>query len=312
MASAPSPTVSVTIVLHNSERELGRCLAAIRPDVLRGFAELIAVDNASPDDSAGAVASVVPDARMIRSDENRGFAAGANLAWPHARGRYWLLLNPDAELDEGGMERLAAWMDAHHQLGAASAELTGPVGGEPLSTGRAQPSPWRALLEASRLHLLLPRRTRGRILRGAYWSGGDQLDAGWVPATALLVRREAVDSAGLLDESFFLYGEDIEWCWRLRRAGWSIGVCSTVRARHWEGGSALRTFDHEAVRRRMVEGEVEAVRKIQGDRYARAYARANALALGIESRHPGRSAERRRSARSAARAWHRAGGRGTI
>ena len=121
-----------------------------------------------------------------------------------------------------------------------------------------------------------------------------------------------MESVGLLDESFFLYGEDIEWCWRMRRAGWSIGVCSTVRARHREGGSALRTFEREAVRRRMVEGEVEAVRKVRGDRYARAYARANALALGIESRHPGRSAERRRSARSAARAWHRAGGSGAM
>jgi N-acetylglucosaminyl-diphospho-decaprenol L-rhamnosyltransferase len=309
MASPPSPIVSVTIVLHNSERELGRCLAAIRASLASGFAELIAVDNASPDGSASTVEGALPDATIIRSRENRGFAAGANLAWPHVRGRFWLLLNPDAELHEGGIERLAAWMDAHPQLGAASAELADPAGSGPPSTGRALPSPWRAVFEASRLHLLLPADVRGRVLRGAYWRGGDQHDAGWVPATALLVRREAVDSAGLLDERFFLYGEDIEWCWRMRRAGWKIGVCSTVRARHGEGGSALRTFDHEAVRRRMAEGEVEAVRTVRGDRYARVYARANALALGIESRHPGRSAERRRSARSAARAWHRAGGR---
>ena len=82
---------------------------------------------------------------------------------------------------------------------------------------------------------------RGRIMRGAYWRGGDQLDAGWVPATALLVRRQAVDSAGLLDERFFLYGEDIEWCWRMRRAGWSIGVCSRG-ARSSPGGR--QRFSH--------------------------------------------------------------------
>ena len=96
----------------------------------------------------------------------------------------------------------------------------------------------------------------------------------------------------------------------MRRAGWSIGVCSAVRARHGRAAARYAPSIDEAVRRRMVEGEVEAVRKVRGDRYARAYARANALALGIESRHPGRSAERRRSARSAARAWHRAGGSG--
>jgi N-acetylglucosaminyl-diphospho-decaprenol L-rhamnosyltransferase len=306
MAAPPSPTVSVTIVLHNSEQDLGRCLAAIRPAVSSGFAELIAVDNASPDGSAGAVARSLPDARIIRSDENLGFAAGANLAWPHVRGRYWLLLNPDAELERGGLERLAAWMDANPQLGAASAELMGPDEGGPRSTGRALPSPWRALFEASRLHLLLPARTRGRVLRGAYWRGGDQLDAGWVPATALLVRRGAVDSAGLLDERFFLYGEDIEWCWRMRRAGWSIGVCSGVHCRHREAGSASRTFTDEAVRHRMVEGELKAVRKLRGDRYARRYARATALALKLEALHPGRSAKRRRSAIAAAREWGRA------
>ena len=310
MDSAPSPTVSVTIVLHNSEHELRGCLAAIRPDLQSGFAELIAVDNASPDDSAGEVARALPAAKIIRSARNLGFAAGANLAWPHVRGRYWLLLNPDTELDEGGIEKLAAWMDANPQLGAASAELAGQLGDELPSTGRALPSPWRPLLEASRLHLLLPRRARGGILRGAYWSGGDQLDAGWVPATALMARREAIESVGLLDDRFFLYGEDIEWCWRMRQSGWSVGVCSTVRALHREGASALRTFDEGAVRQRMVEGEVDAVRKVRGDRYARMYARATALALGIESRHPGRSAERRRSARSAAHAWHRAGGGG--
>jgi GT2 family glycosyltransferase len=310
MAPSLSPTVSVTIVLHNSERELERCLEAIRPEVESGFAELIGVDNASPDDSAGAVASALPEARIICSSENLGFAAGANLAWPHVRGRYWLLLNPGTEPDEGGIEKLAAWMDANPQLGAASAELAGQLGDKPPSTGRALPSPWRPLLEASRLHLLLPRRARGGILRGAYWSGGDQLDAGWVPATVLMARREAIESVGLLDDRFFLYGEDIEWCWRMRQGGWSIGVCSTVRAWHREGASVLRTFDEEAVCQRMVEGEVDAVRKVRGDRYARMYARATALALGIESRHPGRSAERRRSAGSAARAWHRAGGRG--
>jgi N-acetylglucosaminyl-diphospho-decaprenol L-rhamnosyltransferase len=306
MAAAPPPTVTVTIVLHNSERELGRCLAAIRPAVASGFAELIAVDNASPDGSARAVERALPDARIIHSGGNVGFAAGANLAWPHVRGRYWMLLNPDAELDEGGIERLAAWMDQHPRLGAGSAELTDPNGGGPRSTGRALPSPWLALFEASRLHLLLPSHTRGRVLRGAYWRGGDQLDAGWVPATALLVRRQAVDSAGLLDERFFLYGEDVEWCWRMRRAGWSIGVCSGVRARHREAGSASRTFADEVVRRRLVEGEIRAVRMLRGDRYARLYAHATAHALKLEALHPGRSTEQRTNAKAAARRWRRA------
>jgi N-acetylglucosaminyl-diphospho-decaprenol L-rhamnosyltransferase len=124
MAPTSAQTVSVTIVLHNSGPELERCLAAIRYDLESGFAELIAVDNASPDGRADAIARAAPDAKIIRSGENRAVAADANLAWPHVRGRYWLLLNPDAELDDRGIERLAAWRDRHPHLGAVSTART--------------------------------------------------------------------------------------------------------------------------------------------------------------------------------------------
>jgi GT2 family glycosyltransferase len=306
MTAVQAPIVSVTIVLHNSEEELARSLPPIRAEVESGFAELVAVDNASPDGSARMMEREIPSATIVSSSENHGFAAGANLAWPQITGRYWMLLNPDAELDEGGLRRLAAWMDEHPTIGAASAELGDEAGGGRRSAGRALPSPWRALLEASRLHLLLPRRTRGRILRGAYWQGGDQLDAGWIPGTAMIVRREAVETTGLLDEQFFLYGEDIDWCWRMRHAGWSIGVCSGVRARHREASSSARTFGDKESRRRMIRGEIEAVRKSRGDRYARFYARAIAFGLKLESLHPGRTPQSRESAGAAARAWSRA------
>ena len=226
MAPSPSPTVSVTIVLHNSERELERCLEAIRPEILSGFAELIAVDNASPDGSAGTVARSLPDARIIRSEENLRLRRGRQPRLA-SRARSLLAASEPGRRARRRRDREARRVDgpapasgrrerrAHgsgrrrtplHRAGTAIA-LAGAV------RGIAAPSPPSGTL-------------RGRVMRGAYWRGGDQLDAGWVPATALLVRRQAVDSAGLLDERFFLYGEDIEWCWRMRRAGWSIGVCS--------------------------------------------------------------------------------------
>jgi N-acetylglucosaminyl-diphospho-decaprenol L-rhamnosyltransferase len=306
MADEPVATVSVTIVLHNSERELARCLSAVRPEIESGFAELIAVDNASPDQSVAVVERQLPGSMIVRSPENRGFAAGANMAWPHVNGRYWLLLNPDAELEKGGIRALARWMDQHPAIGAASAELTDELGASSCSAGRSLPSPGRALFEASRLHRLLPAGLRGRILRGTYWRGGDQLDAGWVPGTAMIVRRTAVETVGLLDERFFLYGEDIDWCWRMRQRGWSIGVCSGVRARHREASSSGRTFSAEEFHQRMICGEIEAVRKARGGRYAGFYARAVALGLKLESLHPGREPQRRERAGAAARLWRRA------
>jgi GT2 family glycosyltransferase len=308
VSEQPAPAVTVTIVLHNSEALLARCLKAIRPELESGFAELVAVDNASPDESAAVLTSETPEATLIRSERNLGFAGGANLAWPTARGCYWVLLNPDVELQAGGLRALADWMGRHPAVGIASAELdNGPHQGR--SAGRALPAAWRALFEASRLHLLLRPAVRGRILRGAYWRGEDQLDAGWVPGTAMIVRREAIGQVGVFDERFFMYGEDIEWCWRMRQAGWQVGVSSAVVAHHSEGSSATRTFEPADVSRRMIEGEVEAVRIRRSDRAARRYARATALALSIEAHHPRRPPQRRLSARRAAGMW-RAAARG--
>jgi N-acetylglucosaminyl-diphospho-decaprenol L-rhamnosyltransferase len=302
VSGQPSPAVTVTIVLYNSEPLLTRCLEALRPELDSGVAELVAVDNASPDDSSAVLTREARLAKLIRAERNLGFAGGANLGWPSAEGRYWMLLNPDVELQAGGLRALTEWMDARPRVGVASAEIDhGP--GEARSAGRALPAAWRPLLEASRLHLLLPRTLRGRIFRGAYWRGGDQLTAGWVPGTAMIARREAVEQVGLLDERFFLYGEDIEWCWRMRRAGWRVGVCSTVVARHEEGSSAKRTFEQPEIRRRMVEGEVNAVRAVRGELAAKLYARATALALTIEANHPRRDPKRRRAARQGAALW---------
>jgi len=122
----------------------------------------------------------------------------------------------------------------------------------------------------------------------------------------MIVRREAIDDVGILDEEFFLYGEDVEWCWRMKRRGWQVGVCADVVARHSEGSSAARSFDTEHRRRLMVGGELAAVQSIRGRRFAKRYALATAFALAIEGAHPGRPRTRRREARASAKLWRTA------
>jgi N-acetylglucosaminyl-diphospho-decaprenol L-rhamnosyltransferase len=300
--TAAHPALSLTIVLHNSADGLADCLRSIHDDVASGFADLIAVDNASPDQSADVLAEEIPEARIERSDRNRGFAGGANLAWPSVRASYWMLLNPDVIVPAGALRRLVAWMDAHPSIAFASPELRAPDG-RPGTPGRALPSVGLTLLELSRLHRLLPARLRGRLLRGAYWTGGDQLDAGWVPGTALIARREAVEAIGLLSESFFMYGEDLDWCWRARSAGWSIGVCSGVTVTHREGSSATRTWAPEESVDRTDRALFEAIWRTRGRRYATLYIWVNALALSLEGIHPRRSSAERRRARNTARAY---------
>jgi len=305
MSESRAPVVSVTIVLYNSAGVVGECLRSLAPDADAGFADVIVVDNDSPDDSAEVASRALPGVNLITSGVNQGFAHGANQALPHVRGRYWMLLNPDVVVPPGALRKLVSWMDDRPQIGIASPEIVDLLLGAS-SAGRASPSIARTLLEMSRLHLLLPRATRGRLLRGAYWRGGDQLDAGWVPGTAMIARREVVEQIGPLADDLFLYGEDLEWCWRARKAGWRIGVCSSVTVTHQASTSAVETFGETEARRRLAVGVQDAVRKIRGDRYASLYMRTEALALKLDAIHPGRQPESRAHSRAMYTAWNHA------
>jgi GT2 family glycosyltransferase len=286
------PDVSVTLVLYNSAEHLSACLSSLRPELERGVAEVIAVDNASPDDSASVLTRELPDAKLIRASRNLGFAGACNLAWPSVGGRYWLLLNPDVELEPGAIQTLTGWMDAHPRAGVASAWLRDPTSEEAANPGREFPSITRTLLELSRFHRLLPTRER---------SAPD-----WVPGTVMIVRPQAVRDAGLLNESFFLYGEDLEWCWRIRKAGWEIGSCSRAVAVHHGSRSSARTWSQPTVDTRIARGILDACEKMHGDSYALVYGLVMALATGIEARHPRRQRESRQRSLAASRAWRRA------
>ena len=304
--SRSEPVVSITLLVWNALPGLRDCLRSIEPEVETGFAEVIAVDNASPDQSADAVEELLPQAKVIRTEANLGFAGGVNQSWPHVRGRYWLLLNPDATFEPGGLRELVAWMDDHLQVGAASPGIGGLDGSGTSSTPRALPSASLVVAEMLRLHKLLPARLRGRIFLGPYWTGGDTTDADWVPGTAMIVRREAAEQAGGPDPSFFLYGEDIEWCWRMRRAGWAIGYCSGVVVHHEGSATNLREYGRSDTLLRMARTEIEAVRRARGGLRARLYGGTMVLAHALEAIHPRRSDDLRMQNRAALRAWRTA------
>jgi N-acetylglucosaminyl-diphospho-decaprenol L-rhamnosyltransferase len=298
MNSAGKPNVSITVVAYNSDHCLRECLLSIRRTVLKGYSEVVVVDNASPDQSAHIVVEDFPEAKLLRSEMNRGYAGGCNLAWPLVRGRYWLLLNPDVVVPASGLERLVDWMDRHPELGAGSPELMDPAG-HVISAARRFPSLTGSILEMLRLHLLMSPRRRAELLLGGYWRAGEEhLNVDWVPGTAMIVRREAVEAAGLLSEGELMYGEDMEWCWRIRMAGWRIGVCGALRFQHAEGQSALRTWGETERRSRMWQGMYAACAGMYGVAYCRLLVATNALALAIEAYHPRRATDERDRARN--------------
>ncbi|MGP0035555.1 MAG: glycosyltransferase [Solirubrobacteraceae bacterium] len=302
-ADSRRPCLSVVIVLYNSAAELAGCLGSIRPAIESGWGEAIIVDNASPDDSATVARRELPQGQVLTLAENLGFAAGVNAALPACSARYVLLLNPDIQVPDGARQELTAWMDAHRELAAATPELVDAdsVWGTP---GRAMPTIWRLVLRTSRLNRLLPPRVAGTLLRGSFWPGGDQLGVDWVPATAMIVRADAIRVAGPLREDLFLYGEDVEWCWRIRRrTEGRIGVCARVRFVHRASASTTRTLG-ELEREWMIDSGMDrACRIIYGELHARALAWVTAVSLAVDAAAPWRPAVKRLVSRAAARRW---------
>jgi N-acetylglucosaminyl-diphospho-decaprenol L-rhamnosyltransferase len=276
--------VTVTTVLFNSEDSLQRYAEALASSVERGLVRLIAVDNASPDGSVETLKRLIPDAEMLDNRANLGFATGCNRAWPEVRSRYWMLLNPDVEADARGIEGLVEWMDEHPRVGLASPLLRDADGGA-MPVARSHDSLMRPLVKTLRLHKLLPWRLRARWMPPDARGMPETFD-GWLPGAALIARTEAVAEVGLLDERFFMYGEDREWCWRMTRAGWGIGICRDVEFAHGHGVSARATWDDRERMRREAAGRIEAGRRMHGRFWAGALGVVLGLSLFVVSLDP--------------------------
>lgn len=239
--------LSIVIVTWNTREPLRACLTSLH-GALAGAglsAEVIVVDNASADASAAMVAAEFPKTRLIANAENRNYAAGTNQALALATGDLVLLLNPDTEVPPGALEALAGALGEHPDWGAAAPALV-------LADGRVQdsvrglPTPRRLVGEVTGLARLFPGsgwagyRTRGLPL-------GAPSEVEQPMASALLVRRAALEQVGGLDEQFPLFFNDVDLCARLRAANWAIGYDPRVRVRHL-GGAATRQVRPAAIR----------------------------------------------------------------
>src|SRR5918999_4722174 len=206
--------VSVVVVTLNSIAYLERCLESVSGH------ELVVVDHGSTDGTLEVVRERFPGARLIEQ-ENRGFGAGMNRGMRAAGGRYLLLLNADAWVLRDGVERLQSVADEHRDAAVIGPRLLNPDGSLQPSV-RGFPTLWRLATEFFFLRKLAP---RSRLFNAFYGAGFDHRsvrEAEWLGGACLLVRREAVDAVGPFDEDFFLFSEEVDWCYRFRRAGWKV------------------------------------------------------------------------------------------
>ena len=222
------PLVSAIIVSWNTRELLAaavRSLLAATPQP-----EVIVVDNGSRDGSVAMVRREFPQVRLLVNEVNRGFAAANNQGMAAARGRYFLLLNSDAALRRGALRTMVAYAEAHPRVGVVGARLLFPDG-----RWQAEGSPFPSLRDEFLRMLGLDRLWAVGVERG-----DRPYETDWVQGAAMLVRREVWEETGGFDESFFMYGEEVEWCARIKAAGWSVVVVPQAEIIHHGGASVGR------------------------------------------------------------------------
>ena len=229
----PRPDLSVIVVTHNGCKMALTTLRSALAARGKASVEWLVVDAGSTDGTPAAIEREFGHARVFRRD-NRGFAASNNVALGVARGRYVLLLNPDVEIRSGTLGDLVAAMDARPELGLASVVQRG-TDGELQTSIRRFPSPLRSLGEALfAAHWPVLRTFQELETRTARYERGGSAE--WLVGAFLIARREAVQAVGPMDERFFLYSEETDWCYRFWQAGWPVAHLPVMAITHHGGG----------------------------------------------------------------------------
>ncbi|HRT58989.1 MAG TPA: glycosyltransferase family 2 protein [Candidatus Paceibacterota bacterium] len=232
-----SVRVSVVIVSWNAKAFLARCLASLTERACAYPMEVIVVDNASQDGSPEMVERDFPQVRLIRTGSNLGFARGNNRGIRESRGKYLCLINSDVEVRPDCITRLVDYCEAHPDVGMVGPRILGGDGKLQRSC-RGFPTVWNMLCRALALDAMFPRSSwfGGYLL--PYWNHDSEREVDILSGCFWMVRRAALETVGLLDESFFMYGEDMDWCKRFWAGGWRLVFVPDAVAVHYGGASS--------------------------------------------------------------------------
>jgi GT2 family glycosyltransferase len=229
--------VSVIIVSWNAKEHLYNCLRSL--NVLRdGYKkEVVVVDNASTDGTVELVEEKFPEVKLIRNKENLGFARANNIGIRESSGRYICLINSDVILLDDCIGKLMTFMDDHPSVGMVGPKILNPDGSlQPQC--QHFPSIWNHLCQTLGFNKLFPKSGFFSEPFMRYWAHNEIRKVDVISGCFWIVRREAVDQVGLLDESFFFYGEDIDWCRRFHAARWDVIFYPDACAIHFGSGSS--------------------------------------------------------------------------
>ncbi|MGE5221285.1 MAG: glycosyltransferase family 2 protein [Omnitrophica WOR_2 bacterium] len=269
----PPLPFSVVIVTHNHAEYLDCCLASLIPETNQQGGEIIVIDNLSSDNSVGIIQKY-PQVKLHINQKPRGFAANYNLGMAYAQGKYLLLLNPDTEVNAGALKILFEFMENNQKVGICGSQLTFPDGTIQHSARRF-PNLGTVIVRRTPLRIFLKnsKTNQQHLMVDMDYAKPQNVD--WLLGACLMVRREAIEQVGPLDEGYFLYVEDIDWAKRMHHSGWDVYYVPEAKIIHHH----LAVSDKRFFSRRMwihIQSMIRYARKhiirsvpvlsIQGDR----------------------------------------------
>lgn len=232
--------LSIIIVNYNTCQVTLNALKSVCASKLSYSYEVILIDNHSTDNSVTTIKDAYPHIPLFDNQANVGFAKANNQGMKIARGRYVLLLNSDTLLESDTLQTMIQFMDEHPKAGASGCKLVLTDGSLDKACKRGFPTPFAAFYYITRLSKLFPDNPRFNQYQLGHLSDNEHHLVDSLVGAFMLVRRETIDQVGLLDEDYFMYGEDVDWCYRMKEAGWEIHYYPETKITHLKGASSRR------------------------------------------------------------------------
>ena len=228
-------TLSIIIVNYNAGHYLENCLKSVYAETKQIPFDIWVVDNNSKDASVSMIRSNFPLVNLIENKENTGFASANNDAISKCAGDYILLLNPDTLILENAIEKMVKFMDENAQTGIAGCKVLNEDGTLQLACRRSIPAPGVAFFRLTGLSRLFPNSKAMAKYNLTYLNPDEANEVDAVSGAFLMIRRTVVDNIGKLDERFFMYGEELDWCLRTKKAGWKVMYYPDAEIIHYKG-----------------------------------------------------------------------------
>jgi GT2 family glycosyltransferase len=233
--------LSIVIVNYNVKEFLQNLIHSIFKAGEKISYEVIIVDNASDDGSVELLQEKFPDVKLIVNGKNLGFSRANNIGMSVAKGKYILLINPDSIVQEDTFEKMVSFFEDTPDAGLAGCKILNPDGTLQLACRRSFPGPWTSFCKVIGLSNLFPKSKFFARYNLTYLDEDKTYEVDAISGSFMMIKKETLEKVGNFDEQFFMYGEDLDWCYRIQKAGYKVYYVHNTQIIHYKGESTKRS-----------------------------------------------------------------------